>query len=113
MALSDLADPEGAVRSWGFKHVFRWTDRPYALLSNFTYLTHSLTQASRNAWYPSHSHSGLTTHLITAGELTITYPNDVEPKKETFAKGARLDVDAGRLHEVVMGNEGCTYVIGE
>jgi hypothetical protein len=35
------------------------------------------------------------------------------PKKETFTKGARLDVDAGRLHEVVMGREGCTYVIGE
>lgn len=27
--------------------------------------------------------------------------------------GARIDVDAGRVHEVWMGGEGCEYVIGE
>ena len=67
----------------------------------------------RKAHYPPHSHSGLTTHLILDGELTITYPADSEPKKETFGPGARLDVDAKRLHEVWIGDQGCTYVIGE
>jgi len=67
----------------------------------------------RNAHYPPHSHRGLTTHLILRGELTITYPDDPNPTKETFGVGARLDVDAGRRHEVWVGNEGCTYVIGE
>ena len=43
----------------------------------------------------------------------MSYPNDAEPKKERFGPGARVDVDAGRVHEVWMGNEGCTYVIGE
>lgn len=69
--------------------------------------------ANRNAHYPPHRHGALTTHLILNGELTITYPEDDEPKKETFGPGARIDVDAKRLHEVWMGDGGCTYVIGE
>ncbi|KAF2196898.1 hypothetical protein GQ43DRAFT_382239 [Delitschia confertaspora ATCC 74209] len=87
-------DAEKEVKSWGFQHVFTWTDRP-------------------NAHYSPHSHHGLTTHLILNGELTIMYPADPEPKKETFGPGARLDVDAQRLHEVWVGDTGCTYVIGE
>lgn len=47
------------------------------------------------------------------GELTISYPKDAEPKKETFGVGGRIDVDAGKVHEVWIGAEGCTYVIGE
>lgn len=67
----------------------------------------------RNAYYAPHRHRGLTTHLILDGQLTIAYPDDASPTKETFGPGARLDVDAGRLHEVWMGDDGCTYVIGE
>jgi len=72
-----------------------------------------LMWSNSNAYYPPHRHGGLTTHLILNGELTITYPEDKAPKKETFGPGARIDVDGGRLHEVWMGGEGCTYVIGE
>lgn len=68
---------------------------------------------SSNAHYSPHSHSGLTTHLILKGQLTITYPNDAQPEKKTFSVGDRIDVEAGRVHEVWMGAEGCTYVIGE
>lgn len=67
----------------------------------------------RNAYYSPHKHSGLTTHLILSGELTVSYPDDAQPTKEKFGVGGRLDVDAGRKHEVWMGPEGCTYVIGE
>lgn len=88
------ASAEAEVRSWGFNHVFTWSDGP-------------------NAHYPAHKHSGLTTHLILSGQLTVTYPDDAQPTKETFGVGGRLDVDAGRRHEVWMGSEGCTYVIGE
>ncbi|KAL6719608.1 hypothetical protein ACLMJK_001528 [Lecanora helva] len=87
-------DSEVQVRSWGFSHVFTWND-------------------GCNAHYPAHSHACLTTHLIRRGALTITYPNDEKPTKETFTAGDRVDVDAGRVHEVWMGNEGCEYVIGE
>ncbi|KXJ94022.1 hypothetical protein Micbo1qcDRAFT_231607 [Microdochium bolleyi] len=90
--LSD--DPEAQVKGWGFKHVFTWTDGP-------------------NAHYSPHTHRGLTTHLILRGGLTIAYPDDADPRKETFSIGHRLDVDAGRRHEVWIGPEGCTYVIGE
>ncbi|KAK2014114.1 hypothetical protein LZ32DRAFT_603755 [Colletotrichum eremochloae] len=85
---------EAEVKSWGFPHVFTWTDGP-------------------NAHYPPHSHRGLTTHLILRGSLTITYPNDEAPQKVTYTVGDRVDVDAGRVHEVWIGDEGCTYVIGE
>ena len=55
----------------------------------------------------------LTTHLIRRGQLTITYPKETGSKKEIFVVGDRVDVEAGRVHEVWMGNEGCEYVIGE
>jgi len=85
---------EQDVRSWGFSHVFTWTDGP-------------------NAYYNPHSHAGLTTHLILKGQLTITYPKEPDAIKTTYGVGDRIDVDAGRTHEVWMGPEGCTYIIGE
>ena len=45
--------------------------------------------------------------------MTITYPNDERPEKKMFGVGERVDVEAGRMHEVWMGREGCEYVIGE
>ena len=68
---------------------------------------------SRHAHYPPHRHGGLTTHLILSGDFTVCYPEDAPDKKETFGPGARIDVPAGKVHEVWMGKEGCTYVIGE
>jgi hypothetical protein len=43
------------------------------------------------------------------------YPDDPEDqkKKESFGAGTRLDVAAGRRHEVWVGPNGCTMVIGE
>ncbi|EJT70429.1 hypothetical protein GGTG_11453 [Gaeumannomyces tritici R3-111a-1] len=87
-------EKEEEVRSWGFSHVFTWADGP-------------------NAYYSPHTHNGLTTHLILKGQLTIMYPGDDAPEKETFGVGSRIDVDAGRVHEVWIGDGGCTYVIGE
>lgn len=72
-----------------------------------------------NAHYPPHTHGGLTTHLIRQGALTISYPDDNDKlhggdvRKETFGVGARVDVPAGKRHEVWIGDEGCEYVIGE
>ncbi|KAJ5425734.1 hypothetical protein N7465_000804 [Penicillium sp. CMV-2018d] len=94
------AESERLVREWGFRHIFTWTD-------------------GSNAYYSPHSHGGLTTHLIRRGSLTISYPDDNakfyngEVKKETFHVGERVDVPAGKVHEVWIGNEGCEYVIGE
>ncbi|KAK6952047.1 hypothetical protein Daesc_006575 [Daldinia eschscholtzii] len=89
MSNKSRKDYEAEVRSWGFSHVFTWTDGP------------------------PHSHSGLTTHLILDGQLTITYPKDANPEKKTYTVGDRIDVEANRVHEVWIGENGCTYVIGE
>ncbi|ROV88892.1 hypothetical protein VSDG_08920 [Cytospora chrysosperma] len=65
---------EDEVRSWGFNHVFTWTDGPHA-------------------HYSPHSHAGLTTHLILSGQLTVTYPEDENPTKETFGVVRTLESD--------------------
>lgn len=126
--IKSRSDDERLVREWGFKHVFTWTDGRYYHLLPLHFLlrfgmsmpSESFTDSlSSNAYYPPHSHRGLTTHLIRRGSLTITYPDDNsklyngEVKKETFGVGARIDVPAGKLHEVWIGNDGCEYVIGE
>ncbi|PMD63125.1 uncharacterized protein K444DRAFT_610004 [Hyaloscypha bicolor E] len=94
MAAKPQRESEQEVRSWGFLHVFTWSDGP-------------------NAHYSPHSHAGLTTHLIRKGQLTMTYPKEKGSEKKTYTVGDRIDVEAGRVHEVWMGPEGCTYVIGE
>ncbi|BDD63483.1 hypothetical protein MAP00_008367 [Monascus purpureus] len=98
--ITSRAESERLVESWGFSHVFTWTD-------------------GRNAYYAPHRHSNVTTHLILRGSMTITYPEDNktlyngEIRKETHGVGARIDVPAGKLHEVWIGKDGCEYVIGE
>ena len=72
-----------------------------------------IKKSNSKVHYPPHSHRCLTTHLIRHGTLTITFPQDERPKRETFGIGERVDVEAGRIHEVWMGEEGCEYVIGE
>lgn len=62
--------------------------------------------------YPPHSHAGLTTHVILRGQLTIAYPEE-GGGRTTHGVGDRVDVAAGQVHEVWIGEEGCTYVIGE
>ncbi|KAK4229036.1 hypothetical protein QBC38DRAFT_413381 [Podospora fimiseda] len=87
-------EAEEQVRSWGFSTVYTWTDRP-------------------NSHYKPHSHPGLTTHLILSGQLHISYPEEQKGVTTTYKEGERIDVEAGRVHEVWIGSEGCTYVIGE
>ncbi|UNI24069.1 hypothetical protein JDV02_009847 [Purpureocillium takamizusanense] len=116
-------EEEAQVRSWGFDHAFTWTDGP-------------------NAHYAPHAHAGKTTHHILAGDMTLWYPREEEGEEKkkkkrgkeaeneedgamaaaaaapvhqgvTYGVGARVDVDAGRVHEVRMGPRGCTYVVGE
>ncbi len=116
MAQAPVKDPEAEVRSWGFSTVYTWTDGPYVqeTTTPFAFFgTNPCRRWNRNAYYRPHSHAGLTTHLILRGELTITFPDDRSPEKKTYTVGDRIDVEAGRVHEVRMGKEGCTYVIGE
>ncbi|KAG4443516.1 hypothetical protein IFR05_000989 [Cadophora sp. M221] len=94
MPAKSQQESEQEVRSWGFSQVFTWTDSP-------------------NYHYSPHSHQNLTTHLILKGELIVLFPDDEEPVKKCFGVGERVDIEAGRRHEVWIGREGCVYVIGE
>ncbi len=103
------------IREWGAivglqprLHLDRW---PVSRRSYPPRIAH--WRWNSNAYYSPHTHQGVTTHLIIRGQLIVRYPNDASPQKETFGPGSRIDVEANRLHEVWMGDEGCTYVIGE
>ena len=74
----------------GFTHTYVWQDGP-------------------RAFYPDHTHSGLTAHIILDGEMTLTSGG----KSETFRSGERCDVPAGAVHSAQMGPQGCRYVVGE
>lgn len=61
------------------------------------------------AAYPDHTHSAVTTHVILAGEMTVTR----EGSTETYKSGDRFDVPAHAVHSARMGPKGCRYLIGE
>lgn len=75
--------------------------------------SHRSSALFRGKHYRPHSHAGRTTHLILSGAMTVCYPEDDPSAKETFGPGERVDVPPGKVHEVWMGKEGCTYVVGE
>ena len=74
----------------GFAHTFVWHDHPHA-------------------FYPDHTHAGLTAHIILDGEMTLT----MNGESHTCAVGQRCDVPAGTTHSARMGPSGCRYLVGE
>jgi quercetin dioxygenase-like cupin family protein len=74
----------------GFEHTFIWQDGPHA-------------------FYPDHTHAGLTAHIILDGEMTLA----MEGHSRTFRRGERCDVPAGTVHSAQMGPSGCRYLVGE
>ena len=81
---------ESQLRSEGFSHTFVWQDGPHA-------------------FYPDHTHAGLTAHVILDGEMTLTMNGAVK----TYSVGDRFDVPAGAVHSAQMGPQGCRYLVGE
>lgn len=74
----------------GFAQTFVWQDGP-------------------QAFYPDHTHSGLTAHIILDGEMTLTMGGE----SQTYRVGERCDVPAGAVHSAQMGPRGCRYLVGE
>ena len=64
---------------------------------------------SPGAFYPDHTHSGITAHIVLDGEITVTS----EGQTNTFRTGDRFDVPAGEVHSAQIGPDGCLYMIGE
>jgi quercetin dioxygenase-like cupin family protein len=74
----------------GFARTFVWEDGP-------------------NAFYPAHTHTGETAHVILRGEMTLT----MDGVAKTYRQGERCDVPAGAVHTAKMGAGGCRYLVGE
>jgi quercetin dioxygenase-like cupin family protein len=74
----------------GFVHTFVWQDGP-------------------EAFYPDHTHAGLTAHVILEGEMTLT----MNGQSKKYRAGERCDVPAGAVHSARMGPGGCRYLVGE
>jgi mannose-6-phosphate isomerase-like protein (cupin superfamily) len=87
MKVNDL---EGQLRSEGFTRTYIWRDGP-------------------GVFYPDHTHSTLTAHIILEGKMTVTS----QGKTKTYQAGDRFDVPANTVHSARMGPKGCRYLVGE
>lgn len=86
----DVRALESQLRSEGFSHTFVWQDGPHA-------------------FYPDHTHAGLTAHIILEGEMAVT----MNGTAQAYRAGDRFDVPAGAVHSARMGPHGCRYLVGE
>lgn len=64
---------------------------------------------SAGAFYPDHTHSGITAHIVLEGEITVTS----QGQTITYKSGERFDVPSGEVHSAQIGSHGCRYMIGE
>lgn len=90
MARLDERELAKQLKAEGFSHTFVWQDGP-------------------KAFYPDHTHAGLTAHIILDGEMTLT----ISGVSKTYRAGDRCDVPAGEVHSARMGTHGCRYLVGE
>ena len=90
MSVANESQIRHDLETEGFGHTFVWQDGP-------------------NAFYPDHTHGGLTAHIIVEGEMTLT----VNGKSKTYRTGDRCDVPGGAVHSARMGPSGCRYIVGE
>ncbi len=63
--------------------------------------------------YPDDANTIEATNGAAKGTTDAGGAKNANSGKETFGVGERIDVEAGRRHEVWMGGEGCEYVVGE
>ncbi|MGH9378034.1 MAG: cupin domain-containing protein [Terriglobia bacterium] len=81
---------ERKLREEGFSVTYAWEDGP-------------------NEFYPDHTHSTVTAHVILEGGMTLTS----QGKTQSYQPSDRFHVPAGAVHSARMGPAGCRYLIGE
>lgn len=81
---------EKLLKDEGFSGIFAHTDGP-------------------DAYYPEHTHSGITAHIVLEGEITVSSQGGTK----TYRAGERFDVPASSVHSARIGPSGCRYMIGE
>ena len=86
----DEKELERGLKEEGFSGIFVRTDRP-------------------GAYYPDHTHAGVTAHIVLDGEITVTSGGETV----TYTPGQRFDVPSDEVHSAKIGPSGCRYMIGE
>jgi quercetin dioxygenase-like cupin family protein len=74
----------------GLPHIYEWHDEP-------------------GTDYPSHAHKGAVAMYILDGGLTFWFGEEIVVLKE----GDRFDVPVGKEHMAKVGENGCTFLVGE
>jgi quercetin dioxygenase-like cupin family protein len=74
----------------GFPHIYEWHDEP-------------------GVEYPAHAHKGAVSMYILEGSLTFWFGVEEQILKE----GDRFDVPVGKEHTAKVGEQGCTFLVGE
>lgn len=65
-------------------------------------------QDAPNTIYPEHSHQGKVSLYVTHG--SVTFFGGIE---KTVNAGERIDIPPKILHSAKVGNEGCSYIVGQ
>ena len=78
------------LKSEGFPHVYEWTDAP-------------------GTEYSAHAHTGAVSMYILKGGLTFWFGEEVV----SLTAGDRFDVPIGKAHTAKVGEDGCTFLVGE
>ncbi len=86
----DIAAYKEKLQSAGFKHIFDWRDAPRTI-------------------YPEHAHRDKVALCIVRGSLDM----NIAGEQKTFKAGDYCDIPPGVKHTAKVGDEGCTFVVGE
>ncbi len=86
----DIESIKEKLSNEGFHHIYEWTDKP-------------------DTKYPEHSHKGKVSFYIVKGSILM----NIDGIHTTIRQGEHLDVPVGVSHTAKVGNDGCTFVVGE
>lgn len=84
---SDLLQEQ--LRKEGFPIVYEWTDEPGTV-------------------YENHHHEGKVSFYVTSG--SVTFSGGIN---KTVSTGERIDVPVSVDHTAIVGEYGCTYIVGQ
>jgi mannose-6-phosphate isomerase-like protein (cupin superfamily) len=82
-------DLKGILKNEGYPIVYEWIDEPGTV-------------------YENHKHQGKVSFFVTEG--SVTFSGGIN---KTVSKGQRIDVPVGVEHSAVVGEKGCSYIVGQ
>jgi quercetin dioxygenase-like cupin family protein len=86
----NIASLEAQLRLEGFTDVYLWHNGPGEM-------------------YPAHIDSDPTARIVVQGSIIL----NLHGVDREYREGERFEIPAGIEHHVRMGEQGCTYLVGE